>query len=377
MKTELLKFIDHTKDIEQLIDTIDPKAGYYKLGKNNKYYDYLGKMYKESSNHASMVDNIKNRIVGSNIKSDDPIEQAKIDERNVNQWFSLASQNYVMYGGNATEVIWNELHTYINRFDSLNLDRVRIGLQNDDEESTLFFYSQHFSNYKYNVKSMVVDVIYKFDTDERSDDHQLIYNYGVNRVGNDIYPRPDFSAGLPWINVDAALPLYYMNLVKNNFQVNSIIVVPANPSEDERELFEQGLKERFTGVENAGSTLVIYADPNSTNKVEVLPVVQDQSDKKYNELVDLAVESIARSHRFSSPMLAGISLPGNLFGISDLPSLERQFNIQTIYPKRQAILNDFELINSYFKDPIKDYYVDDMNLFEEKITEPTYGKEDK
>jgi hypothetical protein len=193
----------------------DKHSGYYRLGPDNKYYDYLADLKKDSSNHASMCDNQIQRIVGSGFQSTIPTEQEKIDKYGVNEWYAGVASDLVHYGGMATEIIWTQLHEYINSFYKTNLDRVRVGLLDTGmDEPTLYYYSPYFSDYTYQKRNKEVEILYKFDTDPITDNHQMLYNFGTNRIGNDIYPRPDYSAGVPWIETDFQLPRYYMNLVQ-------------------------------------------------------------------------------------------------------------------------------------------------------------------
>lgn len=352
-------------DIPSFIEQVDKNSGYYKLGIDNKFYNYLMDIYKNSSNHASIVDNIIQRVVGTGFQSDNDVDKQLIDKYKLNDWFKHAARQQVLYGGFATEIIWNILHEKINEFYSCNLDRIRVGLMDDSkEEPTLYYYSSKFGEYSYNKRNMDIDVLYKFDIDPKTDAHQLMYNFGSNRIGNDIYPRPDYQAGIPWIETDIALPRYYMNLVHNNFMVSNILYVPFQPTETNKKAFEEGLKEKFVGTDNAASTLVIYG--NTDGEVKLINVTGDNGEKKYDELINLACESLSRTHRLPSPMLAGISLPGNLFGISDLPQLEIMFNKQVIYPKRNALKSEFDKINKYLVQPITNYTIEDINIFNEK-----------
>jgi len=369
MQSEIFKFKDHTKEIPLFNDNLDKRNGYYRLGPDNKYYDYLIDLYKTSANHSSMVDNIVQRVVGSGFQSEIEIEQNKIRDYRVNEWFKSSAKNLVLYGGISTEIIWNTLHTYINTFNSLDLDKVRVGLMDEElEEPTLYFYSPYFSDYTYGGANKEIDVMYKFDSNENSDNHQILYNFGENRLGNDIYPRPNYLQSIPWIVVDSELPNYYMNLVLNNFMVSNILVVPFQPDEDDQETFEKGLKEKFVGTDKAASTMVIYTNQEGDNKVELINVAGDQGERKYDELVELTVASLARGIGIPSPMLAGLSMPGNLFGIADLPSLETMFNKQTIYPMRNLLLDEFQKINEHLQTPLTNFEITNIDIFDEKTT---------
>lgn len=352
-------------NIPEFRELANKKTGYYEYGLNNQYPKYLQDLYKKSSTHNSIVNNIIQRVVGTGFQSENPTMQARIDKYKVNEWFNGVAKDAVLYGGFATELIYTSLHEYVNSFYHCPVDRLRVGLFGENEESDLYYYSMYFNDYTYQSRNKEISVIRKFDLDPKSDNHQILYNYGVNRVGSDVYPRPTYSSSVPWIETDLQLPVYYMNLVHNSFQVNNILVVPYQPNEDARAKFENGLKEKFTGTENGGSTMVIYA-PSDAAKVELLPLSGENGEKKYDELVNLVVESLSRGNGLPSPMLAGLSVAGNLFGIADLPQLEVMFNKQRIYPLRNMILNDFQKFNVLLREPIENFTIQDINIFNEK-----------
>jgi len=363
MEKSIFKFSSIT--IPEFIEQIDKKNNYYRLGIDNHYYDYLIKLYKESSTHASMCDNQVQRIVGTGFISDDPINTELIKKYKINDWLLGVSNDFVKFGGFTTEISWNLLHEKILEFNKVNIDRIRIGLIDEEsqDEPNLYFYSPYFSDYTYSKRNKNIEVLYKFDTTVGTSNKQLLYNYGTNRIGDDIYPRPDYSAGVSWIEAEKQIPLYYMNLIYNNFNVSNILVVPYMVNESDKQRFENSLKERFVGVDNAASTLVLYS-PNDGTEVKLINTSGDQGEKKYDELYNLCVESISRAHRIPSPFLCGLSLPGNLFGISDLPFIEKMYNKQVIYPKRQKIINTFEELNKYLITPITSYTIEDLNIFD-------------
>lgn len=352
--------------IPPFYEVANEQHNFYTAGKDNKYFDYLIYLYKNSSTHSAMVNNIAQRIKGGGFQSDNPIDQANIEKYKINEWLDKSAKNLSIYDSLATEIIWTPLHEYINSFYSVNIDRVRVGLfETNDDEPTLFLYSPSWSEMKYITKNSEIEILRKFDTDPDSDKHQMLYNFGVNRVGNDVYGRPDYASGIHWIETDIAIPKFYMNLIHNNFNVSNLLVVPYQPDEAVRKEFEEGLKEQFVGTENAGSTMVVYA-PDGGQKVELIRVAGEQGEHKYDELLNLTIESIARNHGYNSPMLAGISLPGNLYGVSDMAQIEHQFNKQVIYPKRKLILDDFNKINKHLRTPIVKFDIKDLNSFDEK-----------
>lgn len=360
---ELFKF--KAVELPKRIEIADKSSNYYKWGVDNKYPLYLQDLYKRSSTHSSIILNQIQRIVGSGFQSENPIEQEKIDKYKLNEWLLGAAYNLVFYGGFATEIIWNQLHSNILEVYPVNLDRIRLGLIDEEyEEPTLFYYSAYYNDYSYSRRNKNIEALYTFDTNPNSDNHQILYNYGYNRIGEDKYPRADYESGIEWIETDSQIGVYYMNLIYNNFMVSNILQVPFLPNENDRKSFEENIKKSFTGAENAASTLIVYT-PTPDSEVKLIKV-NGENEGRYGELNDLTINSISRIHRLVSPILAGISLPGNLYGISDIPDIEKLYNTSVIYPKRNILLNDFNKFNQYLPTPLVDFDITDKNTFNEK-----------
>lgn len=363
-----MKFEFKKIEIPQPTETEDKGGGYIKWGKDNLYPQYLNSLLKGSSDHSSILYNQVQRIVGSGFQSEDPIQRDIIEGMKLNEWLYNAAFNLVLYGGFSTDVIWGKFDKKVLQIESVPLDRIRVGFVEEDLETpSLYFYSTEYHKYKYGGRIQGMDVIGKWNPKLNKPDHQLYYDFGLNRVGNDIYPVPDYISGVHWIETSIKIPQYYLNLISRNFMVSQIIVVPDLPSEEEREKFERNLKNNFTDVENAGSTLVVYSN-SPEQEVKVHNISGEQGERKYDELLIMTIESISRTWRLPSPILAGISLPGNLFGITDLPGIERLYNKSVIYPKRQQLLNHFNELNDWFKTPLTDFTIEDDNIFDEKTT---------
>jgi hypothetical protein len=361
----IFNFTDHASSIPLLTETADKYNGWYRIGADNQYYTFLTNLYKNSSNTSSMLDNIVARIVGTGFQSDNEVDKALIDKYELNtKWLPSVAKDLCLCGGYGTDITWNMLHEKINKFNHVPVNNIRVGLMTDDEtEPTLFYLSSQFSQYTYNGRNKSIEVRYTFSDDPITDAKQMLYNFGLNRVGNDVYGTPDWArGGVAWATIDAEIPRYYVNLIKNNFMVNTIIVVPVMPVEEEREAFEEGLKNKFTGTGQGGSTMIIYS-PSDASEVKVLSLGGLDAERKYNELSDLTIESLSRAFRLPSPMLAGLAISGSLFGITDMPQLENMLNKATIYPKRATIKADFDLINKYLAQPITQYTIGDNNVF--------------
>lgn len=345
-------------EIPQLKEITNTK-NYYQTNEKDDFFEQLIGFYENGNVHSSFINNLKDRIVGSNMTTIDPQSQIIIDKYKLDNLFTKITFDYVLYGGFAIEIIWNALHTKINQLNYLDFSRVRSGFINEDTDKIeLFYYSPDWHKWKKEITVYPV-----FNNSEGSDNRQIYY-YKDIYPGKDIYPRPDYIAGLKWVYTEVELVRYYANLVKNNFVPTTLLTVPSFFDEEKQINFEKSLKQ-FTGGDAAGTIFVIYNEGGeTTTKPEIVKFNGDPEDQKYSWLSNHTVEQLIIAHRIPNPLLAGVKTPGQLGGATELQVSEKQYNIQVVGPKRQKVLGVINELATFIPGELK-YEVKDQNIFDE------------
>lgn len=332
------------------------RGSYYMAGDDNNYFNELIKLYEQSSIHNTFINNLVQKVYGSGLIGDDEQSQMVIDEMKLNDLYRKIILDYALFGGYSIEVRWGALHTKILEANYYDFSKIRSGFIDDETEKVeLYYYSYNWQAYHKHI-----EVIQSYNTDEKTDIEQIYY-YKGHHPGTDIYPRPYYVGGLYWIYTDISTSKYYANLVKNNFVGNMIIDVPNSMEPDKQVEFEKGIKESFTGDDNAGSIVVLYGD-GGENQVQLLEFNKGSSDNQYQWLVQETMDQLVIAHNIPNPIIAGIRVPGTLGGAQEMTDAENIYNRNMIYPTRGIILDSINELNKHFQTPIT-YTVNDIELF--------------
>jgi len=353
-----IKFEEHK--IPELKEIKAFRNSYYLAGKGDNFFNELIYLYENSSIHNSFCNNFTQKVFGSGIVSDSETDKNIIEKLELNDILHKIILDYYLYGGFSLEIIWNTLHTKITNINYIDFSKIRSGMvDKETDEVELYYYSYDWKAYHKNMVTYT-----KFNTDEKSHKRQLFY-YKGHHPGNTIYPRPLYMGGLKHIYTDIELTKYYYNLVKNNFVGNTILKVPSEMDPDKQVAFEKGLKDNFTSSENAGSIVVVYGD--SENSVELLEFNKGSDDEKYKWLTQQVIDSLVISHRIPNPIISGVRISGTLGGSEEMEIAEKIYNKNVIYPARNIILNQFNILNKNLLTPLQETKVEDVNIFEQKI----------
>lgn len=358
-KTNAIHNFNFTQiEIPHMVE-INTNKNYYKTNENDDFFQEMEYMYQTANVHGSFIDNLRNRIVGSNFMGADDFSNEIIDYYDLKNLFLRTTYDFALYGGFCIEITWNALHTQINKLKYIPFDNVRIGqLNEEDDEITLFHYSTEWK--KYGRKD--IQIFPKFNPDPNSANKQFLYYNGIY----DLYPRPTYQKGLRWVYTESELARFYSSLVKQNFVPTTLLTLTSFFDADKQQAFEKSLKS-FTGGDAAGSIFVVY---NEGGDDSTAPKIQkfngEQEDLKYQWLSNHTIEQLIIAHNISNPLLAGVKTPGQLGGTAELQQSEKQFNIQNVYPKRGDILKEYNMLFRYISPSFK-YDIQDQNIFNEEI----------
>lgn len=340
-------------EIPEIKEIRSQHGDYYLTNIKNNFFENLIYLYDNSSIHKSFIDNLKDKIIGSNVNSD----------RETKELIDKIIHSLCIFGGFYVEIIWNPAHTKITSKHYIDFMKVRSGMVDEETDKVLlYYYSNDWTAYRKKF-----DVIQAYNTDENSDARQ-IYFFKLYTPGFNVYPKPPYFASLRWIYADIELCRYYSNLVKNNFVANVIISMRNGfDDDDKRQEFEKSIKDNFTGSDNAGSIPIIYGS-GEEDPIKIVQFNQDSDDNKYTWLSQHVIDQIIIGHRIPNPLLCGVRVPGSLGGSTELSESEEIYNKNVVYPMREHIYNFIDDINPYLLTPIPREITDISVVSKQNIT---------
>lgn len=306
-------------EIPRLVDTKSYNGNYYIPGIDGDWFNYLLKLYYESSIHSAIIQNLHRRMQ----------EGYENDEI-----FYKISLDYLIFGGYSLQVLWNFNHNGITKLIPLDYSLVRCGLQDEYGDISLFYYSNDWN--KYNNRK--IEILAPYNESPVTDDSQCFY-YRKYNPGQEIYPKPYYYSGLKWIATDIQLETYYANLVKNNFVANTILNMNQFMDEERQKEFEKMLTNNFTNPDNAGTMMVFYSE-SKENSPEIIKFNNEEDDLKYRYISDKIVENISIAHNLPTQLL-GILTPGKLSQASDIPIFDEIYDKYVVNPMKNDIVSSY------------------------------------
>lgn len=201
-----------------------------------------------------------------------------------------------------------------------------------DKEGTKFWYSEKWAD-KYSRKStaLVLPKWMKMGKVERS-------LYYVKNTADRTYPVPVYGPALVACDIERRVGSYHLNAIANGFSASYLINFSNGiPNDEQKAEIVKGLREKFTGEQNAGRIFTNFSD-DRLHGVEVKKLDIDDWGLKYQELQKYSRAQIFTSFR-ATPILFGIVAESSLIGAEqNYADAFTLFNRTMIRPAQRTIL---------------------------------------
>lgn len=325
--------------------------GFVEFGDYNSYPQYLFSLYKDCSTLQSIVNGIKDYVVGDKVEAVLPI----VDD--VEVFVSDFAFSYALYGG----VYLNVLRNKLNQVCSINvLDYRKV---RTNKENTMFYYSEDFVNGKSYGRCKML-VLPAFDKD--ATDGSSIYYYTNNALG--VYALPLWSGAVYSAETDVSINKFQLNTVKNSFSSNFIVSLNnGTPTDEEKEEIEELFYEKFCGEDNAGTPLIFFGQ-DKDHGVEIHSIDQKDFADKYDSISQRVKNELFTAFR-AHPVLFGLPTVGTGFNDQDFQEAFKLFSRTVIRPIQKKIVNILSMFGEY-EFTIKPFTIDwdeDTNKNNEEV----------
>ena len=122
----------------------------------------------------------------------------------------------------------------------------------------------------------------------------------------DSYSPVDYQGGIPYAELEEEVANYHINNIKNGLSPSMLINFNNGvPTEEERELIERRIIQKFSGTSNSGKFILAFND-NKEMAASIEPVQLSDASEQYQFLADESMRKLMVAHRVTSPMLMGI-----------------------------------------------------------------------
>jgi hypothetical protein len=352
-------------------------------GIDNDYYQYLIDRYNGSPTNNAIVNGLSEMIFGKGLNATDSDRKPE----QYAQMISLFKKDTVrkfcydlkLMGQCAIQVIYSKDRTKIAQVEHLPIETIRAEKVNEDSgEVEAFYYHADWLDLKPSDQPQRIPA---FGTSNQPIEILCVKPY---RAGFYYYSPVDYQGGLQYAELEEEISNYHLNNIKNGLAPSMLINFNNGiPNEEERELIERRIYDKFSGSSAAGKFILSFNDNNESGAT-LEPVQLSDAHNQYQFLSDESSKKILVSHRVVSPMLFGIKDNTGLGNnAEELKTASILNNNVVIKPFQELLIDSFDQILAFNGISLKLYFetlqplefnediIDDDNVSDEQKEEET------
>lgn len=353
-------------------------------GGDNNYYQYLIDRYNGSATNNAIINGVCELIYGKGIGATDASRRPEQYAQMVSMFSKQCLRRVVFdlkaMGQAAFQVIYNDDKSAIAQVEHFPIETLRYEKMNEDGEIQGYWYSKDWSMIR--KKGYEPERIPAYGYGEAGDKLE-IYCIKPYRSGYYYYSPVDYQGALPYAELEEEVANYHINNIKNGLSPSMLINFNNGiPTEEERELIERRIIDKFSGTSNSGKFILAFND-NKEMQATIEPVQLSDASQQYEFLSEESSQKLMVGHRITSPMLLGIKDSSGLGSNADeIKTASLLFQNTVIRSTQEMILdamdellayNDISL-NLYFKTLQPLEFIDYEGLDKETAEEETGRK---
>lgn len=376
-----VKIFNFTEAYVPPIYTYVKKGEYHFLswGGDNLYPVYVLELYNNfgSSLNKAIINKKTKLTTGFGIKKIiDPLLEQWSKKNRIEHLLRYIGKDFEIYNGFCMEVIWNREGTSFD-LGYVPVHTIRIGLKETEDEPDYYWYSSDWANIKKDDHKP--EYIKKYDPSDRTG-RQLLYYIEPNPSHTNLYPIPNYSTAINWIDLDYQISVFHINQVRQGFSPSFILNFSTGiPTQDEQNQFYREFQRNYKGASNSGKIIITYSD-GGDQKPELIPIQLSDSDERFLMLADQVKEQITQAHEFPQQLVSFV--PGKLGSTDERKELMAEVQVYYTTPRQEqleyAINNVLKDIGFTEEIKLKQYSnVDETGLLVEEGTSPLTFTENK
>ena len=319
---------------------------YVSYGADNNYYQYLIDRYNGSPTNNAIINGISEMIFGKGLDATD--SNRKPDQ--YAQMMSLFSKDCVrklvydlkLMGGCAMQVIYSKNRSKIVQVEHFPVETLRAEKCNEDGDIEGYYYFKDWTKIKPSDEPKRIPA---FGTSNEAIEILFVKPY---RAGFYYYSPVDYQGGLQYSELEEEISNYHLNNIMNGLAPSMLINFNNGvPNEEERQLIENKIHQKFAGSSNSGKFILSFND-NSDTSASIEPVQLSDAHQQYQFLSDESSKKIMVSHRVVSPMLLGIKDSTGLGNNADeIKTASTLMDNTVIRPFQTLLIDAFDNILAY------------------------------
>lgn len=312
-------------------------------GDDNNYFQYLIDRYNGSPTNNAAINGIAEMVYGKGLDAvdsiDKPEEYKELKELFTKDCMKKICYDYKMMGQAALQIIYSKDRSKIVQVEHIPVETLRAEKVNNQGIIKHYYYAKDWSEIK---GSKVPKRIPAFGTSNAGLEILYIKPY---RAGFYYYSPVDYQGGLQYAELEEEIANYHINNIQNGLAPSMLINFNNGvPTEEQREMIERSIQEKFSGSSNAGRFILAFNDSKDL-AASIEPVILSDAHEQYRFLSDESMRKVMVSHRIVSPMLVGIKDNTGLGNnAEELQTASILMDNTVIRPMQVTILDELEKI---------------------------------
>lgn len=321
------------------------RLGWVEYGDDNNYFKYLIDRYNCSPTNNAVVSGVIDMIFGKGLDATDSGQNTEgyMQLRKLIKDSELKKviNDYYLLGNGAFQVIYNRDKSKIVEVYHMPVECLRAEKCNEEGEVEAYYYAYDWAEVR---SKKGAERIPAFGYGEAADKVEILY-FRPYRSGSYYYSPVDYQGALPYAELEGEVANYHINNIKNGLAPSMIINFSNGvPPEEERDIIENQIKQKWSGSSNSGKFILAFNDDaNSAASIE--PVQLSDAHNQYEFLSRECQQKVLVGHRITSPMLFGVKDQTGLGNNADeIKTAFQLFDNSVIQPKQEQVITALDEI---------------------------------
>ena len=358
------------------------RKGWVEYGDDNDYFNYLINRYNGSPTNNAVISGVIDMVFGKGIDATDsaknPQGYLQLKKLIKDAELKKVVNDYYMLGNGAFQVIYNKDKSKIVEVYHMPVETLRAEKCNDEGEVEAYYYAYDWSEVR---SKKGVERIPAFGFGAQGDKVEILY-FRPYRSGSYYYSPVDYQGALPYAELEGEIANYHINNIKNGLAPSMIVNFNNGvPPEEERDIIESQIKQKWSGSSNAGKFILAFND-SSDSAASIEPVQLSEASAQYEFLSRESQQKVLVGHRITSPMLFGVKDQTGLGNNADeIKTAFQLFDNSVIRPKQEQVIKAIDEIlafnsislNLYFKTLAPIEFTDTTEVKDVEVVEEETG----
>ena len=321
-------------------------ADWIEYGADNNYFQFLIDRYNGSPTNNAAINGISQAIYGKGLNATDsnkkPNEYAQMVSLFRKDVVRRACYDLKLMGQCAIQVIYSKDRSKIVQLEHMPIETLRAEKCDADGNVPAYYYCNDWVNIKKSDKPLRIPA---FGMSKESIEIYYIKPY---KSGFYYYSPVDYQGGLQYAELEEEVSNYHLNNIMNGLSPSMLINFNnGTPNQQERQLIETKIAQKFSGTSNAGKFILAFND-NKESQAEITPVQLSDAHNQYQFLSQESTQKIMVAHRIVSPMLLGIKDGSGLGNnAEEIKTASLLMDNTVIRPFQELLIDSFDNILAY------------------------------